>query len=287
MKKTLIPIIAALLSMAGTALAGPLKAVAPVVPQKYFVERIGGGRVTVSALIGPGREPDLFDPSPREIAAISGADVYFRSAFAFEKTMASKLSSINPRLHFVDLNEGVALRIMEDGHEEEAGGPDPHTWLSPRIAALQAKIIAKTLSRLDPEGKAEYEKNLTALLADLEKLDRETRELLSGLKKREIFVYHPAYGYFTDAYGLAQVPVESGGHEPGAKAYGKLLDRARKAGISTVFAGPQSSGRPARAFAGELGAKLVLLDPLRADYLENMKYMAQEIRKALEDGKTP
>lgn len=272
----------ALILTAQTAHAAPLKVAVPVAPQKYFAERIGGERVSVSILIAPGREPDVYDPSPREIVQIAGSDVIFTSAFAFEKRMAQNLSKTNPGIVFADLNRGIKMRVMEMGHDHETGGPDPHTWLSPANAAIQAKTIAAKLSELDPEGKAEYEKRLAALINDLEKLDREIKELLAGLEKREIFVYHPAYGYFTDAYGLIQVPVETGGREPGAKAYGNLIDRAKKAGAKAVFAGPQSTNRPAKALANELGAKLVLLDPLGADYLGNMKTMALEIKKALE-----
>jgi len=135
----------------------------------------------------------------------------------------------------------------------------------------------------DPRHAAAYERNLKALQADLDEVDARIAEALAPLKGRKFFVFHPAFGYFADAYGLKQVPVEIEGKSPGPRRLAALIEKARREGVKVIFVQPQFSPRGAQAVAEAIGGVVVPMDPLARDYLKNLEHIAQQIKKALGD----
>jgi zinc transport system substrate-binding protein len=107
---------------------------------------------------------------------------------------------------------------------------------------------------------------------------------LGPLKGREILVFHPAFGYFAERYGLTQRAVESEGKEPGPRQLAALIDTARERGVRVVFVQPQFSRSSAEKIAEAIGGAVVPMDPLASDYLANLERMATEVRKALGNG---
>jgi zinc transport system substrate-binding protein len=103
------------------------------------------------------------------------------------------------------------------------------------------------------------------------------------VRGRELFVFHPAYGYLASRYGLRQVAVEVGGKRPTARQLTVLVDAARASGTRAMFVQPQFSGGSARATADAIGVKLVELDPLAGDYFVNLESMAALIIAAYRD----
>ena len=97
-----------------------------------------------------------------------------------------------------------------------------------------------------------------------------------------MYVFHPAYGYFCDRYGLIQVPIEAAGKEPNSKSFVQLLEKARADRVTTLFVQPQFSLPTVEVFARELGARVVRIDPLRRDYLENIEEIARKIARSFE-----
>ena len=184
---------------AGNALAEPLRVFVSILPQKYMVERVGGANVDVSVMVGPGRSPATYEPSPRQMAALDKADVYFRIGVAFESIWMERIKANYPSLRVVDLRDGIALRTMEShhhddqaGHEEEAAGAkDPHTWTSPPLVKIMARHIMKVLAELDPASAPAYQANYEAFAQDLDILDRDIRNTLAPLKNRRFLVFHP------------------------------------------------------------------------------------------------
>jgi zinc transport system substrate-binding protein len=252
-----------------------------------FVERVGGDRVIVEVLVPPGQSPATYEPSPKQMARLAEAPVYFRVGSPFEESFASKLASTHPDLQVVDLREGVTLRRMAEHHEHGEGcdhgqkGADPHVWLDPLRVKILAETVGSALARLAPEHEAEFRRNLARFHEDLDGLHGRIERILLPLKGREIFVFHPAYGYFTDRYGLIQVAVEMGGKEPGPRRLATLIERARERGVKVIFVQPQFSRKSAQAIADAVGGAVVPLDPLARDCLSNLETMATVVEKAL------
>jgi len=272
-------------------------------PQSYFVERIGGGLVTVDVLVKPGQEPHTYEPTPRQMVALSDAHIYFSVGFPFEERILRKVQSTNPKLLLVHTDGGIKRRMLEvhlddgvthaesrgdepatreDGGEPIHGGgePDPHIWLGPEQIGVQVRNIYRALADIDPSHAQEYRKNLDAFLADLEVINAKLSVLFEPYRGRSFFVYHPAFGYFADAYGLTQVPVELSGKQPTPKQIEGLITRAKKEGVRVVFVSPQFDHRSAEAIAEAINGAVVTIDPLAKDVLANLQGVAAAIEGA-------
>lgn len=248
-------------------------------PQAQFVERVGGEHVRVHILVEPGQSPATYEPSPTQMALLEEADVYFRVGVPFETALVSRIEAAMPGLRVVDTRRGITLRTMGAGGD--AGSRDPHTWLDPELVMTQARTIAEELTRLDPEHEADYRRNLERFIRDLEDLDAELSGTLAPVRGEEMLVFHPAFGYLADAYGLEQVPIEMEGKEPTARQLDEVISHAREIGARVIFVQPQFATRSAEAIAREIGGAVVPIDPLARDYMANMREMARHIRDGL------
>lgn len=266
-----------------------------VLPLAEFAERVGGEHVAVEVLVGPGQSPHAYDPTPKQLEAIAACKAFFRVGIDFENSLVPRLEKSFKQVRVVDLRTGVTARRMtsaeataqehegepHDGCVHGAGAPDPHSWLSPLNARIQCTTIAETLIELDPAHADVYRRNLAAYHAELDAVHAEIAKALEPLKGREVFVYHPAFGYFLDAYGLRQAPVEINGKEPTARQLAQLIDRAKKADVKVIFVQPQFPTKSAEAVAAAIGGVVIPLDDLAKDYVANLREMARRIREKL------
>jgi zinc transport system substrate-binding protein len=268
----------------------PLEVFVSIQPQAYFVERIGGERVRPQVLVKPGESPATYAPTPRQMAALAKAKALFHIGVPFEEALIPRIERTMEGLLVVDTRRGIRLRPMEARHHHPGqtgrayrnrGGMDPHTWLSPVLAKRQARTIFEALVRLDPAGESEYRANYRSFVLDLDALHRRLTEVLSPLRGRKLFVFHPAYGYFAEAYGLTQVPVEIEGKEPTPKELARLIEAAKAHNAKVIFVQPQFSTDRAEAVASAIGGAVVALDPLAKDYIRNLERMAEKIELAL------
>lgn len=266
--------------------ADALPVVVSVLPQKYFVERLGGELVDVEVLVGPGQSPVTYEPTPRQLEAVSRARLFVRMGVPFERPWISGLAASSVDLSILDARDGITLRTAagpdattaDDGADHghvHVGEADPHIWLSPPLAKEMARRLRDRLAALDPENRGHFEENYHRLAADLDRLDREIRELTQARQGLHFLVFHAAWGYFADTYGLHQIAVESGGKAPGPKSLGKLVELARSHDIDTVFVERQFGARTARAVADAIGGRVVVVDPLAENYIENLRKTAR------------
>lgn len=282
---------------------GKLHVAVGVPPVAYLAERAGGERVAVTALVTPGQSPHSYEPTPEQIIAVSKAKVFLATGWPFEKQLLIKLKDVNPTMTVVNLTDGIALRHMtadeEAGeeheheraaaHRHETGDPDPHIWMSPKNAVIMADTIGRAFAVADPTRAADYGKSAEALKAELVKLDNELSQTLAPLKGKRFFVYHPAFGYFADAYGLIQTPVEVEGKEPGLEQLNRFIALARESGVKVIFVQPQFSPRSAQVVAEKVGGAVVPMDDLAYNYVDSLRAMSHKIATALnapkEEGK--
>lgn len=263
-----------------------------IAPQAFFVEQIGGEFVDARVLVAPGQSYHIFEPTPRQVAELAKAQVYFTIGAPFERVLVEKIRSAGHRLEIVDTGEGISRRTMapglhDPGHDHgagpagddhaHAGESDPHIWLDPRLVKAQARPITEALKRCDPDHAGIFEARLYAFRRALNETHRRISEKLAPYRGRAFFVYHPAYGYFADAYGLEQVAVETEGKEPGGKRIADLIARAKASGVRTIFIDPQFAPTSAQAIAAAIGGRVEPLDPLAPDYLVNLERMADRI----------
>lgn len=277
--------------------ARTLRVVVCVAPQAYFAKRVGGDHVTVTTLVGPGQSPHTYEPTPRQVLDLEEADVYLEMGMPFEETLLAKAREARPALHVVDTRQGITLRRMEAheaeadhgehvGHEAEAHAAelDPHVWLAPKLAARQVATIRDAFIAADAAHEGDYRANAEALTSELAEVDAEIARALEPLRGQEMLVFHPAFGYFADAYGLRQVPIEAQGKEPSARELAALIDQARRRGVRVVFVQRQFPTAAAEAIASSIGGAVVPLDDLAEDYLANLRAIAGAVREGVGDG---
>jgi len=268
---------------------GKLEVVVSILPQRYFVERIGGEYVNVNVMVVPGSSPATYEPKPEQLKALSQAVAYFSIGVPFENVWLDRIAAINPDMMMVDTIADIVRMPMRTHHlhgeeteiEENEGAPDPHVWLSPELVKLQAQTIYVALAQLDPIHSDSYAANLEIFIADIDDLEEEITVALSGLKSRKFMVFHPAWGYFAADFGLEQIAVEVGGQEPSAQELAQLIESAKEAGITIVFAQPEFSTQDAQTIAEEIDGEVLLISPLALDWLENLRTVSLTISGVL------
>lgn len=272
--------------------AEPLAVTVTIAPQAWLVEQIGGDRVVVKTLVGPGESPATYLPTDAQVSSVLRSAVYFRIGVPSEETPWLDALRRSRRVEIVDLRDGVELRHLPGGHHHEAAtrqstgtivaGQDPHIWLSPKRLVQLANTIADTLVRLDPAAAPRYRERLTQLIQRLDALDTKLRQQLTMFTGRAFLVFHPAWGYFANDYGLRQLAVEVEGKEPSESEVTELQAIARRERIPTIFVQPQITGRSAQALAIAIGGQTQILDPLEPNVIDNLSRVGDRIAAALE-----
>ena len=276
MRKRLLALLAAVVfSLAAGSAGAGIPVAVTIAPQAWFLERLGGDRLEVQVLVRPGQDPHTYQPTPAQMTRLARAQAYFCIGMPLEQALVPRLKGLNPGLRVVDTNRGIRLRhLTGPGHHHHL---DPHTWLDPNLARVQAANICAALQELDPPQRQTYARNQAVLEAELASLDRRIRGLLAPFRGRSILVFHPALGYFARAYGLEQRAIQQEGKPPGPRRLAQLLDLARRQGIKVVFVEPQFPRSRARALARSLGARVEVVDPLARDYAANLLALARAI----------
>ena len=223
--------------------------VATVFAPYDFARALVGGLGTVEMLLPPGSEAHSYEPTPKDILEIQNADVFIYVGGESDAWVADVLDSVGEGVRAVTLMDCVELleeetvEGMEGGHEEhghEHGAEyDEHVWTSPRNAMLICDKIAAALIEADPEHAREYEANLAAYRAELERLDEAfTETVAGGARNSIIFADRFPLLYFARAYSLeyfAAFPGCSDDAEPSAATVAFIIDKVKAENIPVVF----------------------------------------------------
>ncbi len=285
------------------AVNGKVNVAVSIEPVAAFVEAVGKERVQVTVMVPGGASPHTYEPKPSQLRSLGSALLYAKvgSGIEFERRWMARLEKLNPRLVITDCSKGVELLSAptakvkagkEAAHQERSGdgsdayeerahtyGFDPHIWVSPRNAVKMVENIYAGLVEVDPEGREAYRANKDEYIKKLQALDKKIRALLSGKRGARVITYHPAWGYLTAEYGLVEVPVEFEGKPPSSRSVVEIIKRARNEHVTTVFTSVQFSRRAAEVIAKEIGGKVVSLNPLERNYIENMERVATAFSK--------
>ncbi|MBN2333077.1 MAG: zinc ABC transporter substrate-binding protein [Deltaproteobacteria bacterium] len=272
-----------------TVLAAPMRVVVSILPQKFFVEQLAGELVDVAVMVPPGADPHTYEPRPSQMEALADAHVYFTIGIPFEKVWLPRLGQVNKNLQFVASDRGIE-KISVNGNaaafdrqpvnKHQHLLPDPHIWLDPSLVKQLSRTMTETLCVLDADHQDVYRNNLAQWEERLTLLDEELRLLTAPMQSNPYFlVFHPSWGYFARAYGLQQLAVERHGSEPGPRYLAQLVEQSRKLGIKAIFVQPQYRGNGAALLAGELGGRVIEVDPLAENWLVNLQKVAWHLRQ--------
>ncbi|QOG11830.1 metal ABC transporter solute-binding protein, Zn/Mn family [Arcobacter sp. FWKO B] len=270
--------------------------VVSIVPQKSFVEAIGGDLVDVSIMVQPGSSPHSYEPKPSQMKELSNAHIYFAIGVEFESAWLKRFQNQNKSLKIVDTSKGITKLDMvahhhddekdhghkhhnhKHNHKHDTKSKDPHIWTSPANIKVIAQNIYNELVSVDSANKDIYEANLKAFLEKVDSVDSQIKEILKDTPKGAKFmVFHPALGYFAHDYNLTQIAVEVEGKEPKPAVLAKLINEAKEEGIKAIFTQPEFSDKSAKVVADELGIKVIKVSPLNPKWDENLINLAKAI----------
>ena len=259
-----------------------------ILPQKYFVEKIAGDHVNVLVMVPPGGNPATYEPKPRQMARLLQCKIYFSIGVPFENSWLPRFSSTSRDILIISTERGIEKRHMTPAPHilrvkgQHHGTKDPHVWLSPPLVMLQVRNILEGLIRAYPEKEKTFEANYRIFIKEVVDLDLMIRSVFSGVGEHNRFlVFHPAWGYFAETYGLKQIALEAEGKKPLARQMGEFKNLAKKLQFDTLFVQPQFPSRIPHAIANSIGAKLEQIDPLAYPWKENLMEVAKKIRPAL------
>lgn len=294
------PTWAALLAVAGCAPQAPEGGRPPLVvvtifPVADLAARVAGDALRVETLLPPRASVHTWEATPGQVRSLARASGFISVGGGLDAWLEALVKG-EPGLRTLRLTEGLDLRATahaeERGHATgEEGTGDPHVWLDPvRVRDDILPRVTALLAELAPDRAAEIAVRGAALADSLTALDAEVRRTLEGARQRSFLATHEAWGYFAERYGLRSLGslYEGPGHEPSARGLAALVDAARGAGLRAVLAEPQMAETAARALAGEVGARVVEVDPLggpgvpgREGYLDLMRFNARAFAAAL------
>lgn len=256
-----------------------------ILPLADLVENIGGERVDVTVMVPPGASPHTFAPTTGKLRKVSRAEMYVKlgSGMEFETVWMDRIRQQNEEMLIVDSSVGVELRApVERCCCAAPGGMDPHIWLSPRNARIMVNNIYQGLVEIAPEHGEFFRQNLEAYLRELDALDTYIGELFAGFENRYFLVFHPAFGYFSNDYNLNQRAIEREGKEPTPRVIMDSIRLARKHNLSYVFVSPQFPVVHAETIAREIGAEIMIIDPLPRYFIPGMRDIANALAREME-----
>jgi zinc transport system substrate-binding protein len=276
--------------------AAELNVYVSILPQKAFVQAIGGDHIQVQVMVQPGANPATYEPKPSQLACLADSKIYFAIGVPFEKAWLKRFRSVQPKLQVVHIDQNISKMAMPSAYQLEPGqhqrttgqnrqtqSKDPHIWLSPPLVKTLAQNICRALAKADPEQAMTYRENLSTFLHDIESLDADLQAMLTPFHGYAFLVFHPAWGYFARTYDLRQVAVEVEGKSPKPQQLARLIAFARKENIQAIFVQPQFSAKSARTIAREIGAEVIAADPLAEDWAANLRRQAKILSQVLAD----
>ncbi|MGG3806393.1 metal ABC transporter solute-binding protein, Zn/Mn family [Metabacillus fastidiosus] len=167
------------------------------------VKNIGGDKVEVTSLMGPGIDPHLYKASQGDIQKFNNADIIFYSGLLLEGKLGDVLGKISKDKPTVPIAEAISKdKLLSDKNNPNAH--DPHVWFDIELWTEAVTEVEKELIKFSPENKELFEENAKKYKDELQKLDEYAKEQIQSIpeESRVLVTAHDAFGYFGHAYGL-------------------------------------------------------------------------------------
>lgn len=285
----------------GSQVAGAAQSRLPVVASFSIlgdiVTEIGRDRISVTTLVGPDQDAHVFQPNPEHIKAVARARLVVINGLGFEGWMERVVQAARYRGAIVVAAEGITVRERagHDDHGHDHGKTDPHAWQNPANVIIYARNIVAALSKADPAGAAQYQRNGEAYVRRLLDLDRWAMQQFDRIPdaRRQVITSHDAFAYFGAHYRIRFLAPQGGStdSEPSAKEVAGLIRQIRRDNIHAVFIENMSNPQLLRQISQEAGVTpggKLFADALSpaggpaSTYLDLMRYNITQILAQLQ-----
>ena len=298
----------------------PLSVVATTGIIADVAQQVAGDHLAIRALIPPDSDLHGFQPTPRDVATISGADLLFVNGLGLETFLQPLLDQADSHAQIIDLSKGITPQgavhddadaahddadhndptatngeVAAHDDEHEHGEFDPHLWLDPTNVAHWADAIAAALADADPTHADDYRANADRYQAELATLDRWIAAQIETIPvdQRKLVVDHQALSYYAAHYDLVQVGTLVEGistmAEPSAAALATLQQQMMAEDVRAIFVSHTVNPQVAQSIANDLGLQVIPIytgsltppDGEAPTYLTMMRYNTEAIVEAL------
>lgn len=237
-----------------------------------------------------------FTLRPQDMIALEGSALLLTNGAGMEGFLSDVAEGI-PALPVIDSSAGIPLLETESAvhlGEEEEHGMNAHVWMSPLRYEQQVKNLCDGLCGRFPQDRERFEENTEAYIQKIEALRAWMRETLAGAVGMRVILFHDAFAYFADEFGMevaATIPIEAD-TALNAGQIAEIIEQIRSSSIRVLFAEEQYSTQLADAIARETDARVYLLDTgVGGDdspdaYLDAMKKNTETVLQALADSAT-
>ncbi|MBX9408018.1 zinc ABC transporter substrate-binding protein [Pseudomonas baetica] len=253
-----------------------VKVLTSIKPLQLIAAAVQDGVAIPEVLLPPGASPHNYALRPSDVRKVQSVDLLYwigpdMEGFLPRVLSGRKLPSVAvqdlPGLklrHFAEDSHSHSEDADEHDHDHRPGTLDAHLWLSPVNARVIADKMATDLSAADPANAERYQHNAKAFDERLDALDQRLKKRLASIEGKPYFVFHEAFDYFEDAYGLKHTGVFSVAAQvqPGAQHVAAMRTRLQEIGKTCVFSEPPLRPRLAETLVAGLPVKLAELDAL-------------------------
>lgn len=253
-----------------------VKVLTSIKPLQLIAAAVQDGVAIPEALLPPGASPHNYALRPSDVRKVQSVDLLYWVGPSMEgflprvlngRTLPSVAVQDLPGMklrHFAEDSHSHAEEADDHDHDHRPGTLDAHLWLSPVNARVIADKMAADLSAADPANAERYQSNAKAFDERLDALDLRLKKRLASVEGKPYFVFHEAFDYFEDAYGLKHTGVFSVAAEvqPGAQHVAAMRKRLQEVGKTCVFSEPPLRPRLAETLVAGLPVKLAELDGL-------------------------
>lgn len=270
-----------------------LKIVTTIPPLYSLTAKVTDGvPVEITNLVSPGVSVHDYQMKPSDAKALESADLIVINGLELEEFLEEKLDELEGEV--VVTSEGI-VAMKNDEHEDEHedgdahshGEFDPHVWMDPSLAGFQAKNIAAALKKVDEKNAETYGKNYVEIEKELNDLKKEVRQKLAEVDAKNYIIFHDAYGYFENAFGIEHVAVieDVPGESPSPQYLKYVVDLIEGNSVDVIFTEPQFSPELVEVLTEEHEVKNYELDPLGRElsangYTDMIRKNAEQIVEA-------
>jgi zinc transport system substrate-binding protein len=253
-------------------------------------------------LLHGGESPHTYSLHPSQVRRLHRANLVVWVSPAIESFLEKSIRSLSHEkriLRLIDLSGLTLLKVREgkaweshhhDEHHDSEFEIDPHIWLSPNNAKIIVLAIAKTLSQLDSNNAPRYKANASRFFKRIEQRDQALKQQLKPIKDLPFLVFHDAYQYFEEHYGLKAVGAITLSPEtrPSVKRFYQLRRRLKQQDIYCIFSEPQFESALVTTLLEGTSIRRGVLDPLGANlasgthsYLTLLDNLAKDLKDCL------
>lgn len=276
--------------------------VASIKPLHSLVSSVTQGTDSVSLLIKGSMSPHNFALKPSHAKLLNNAKIVFYIDNQFESALKKTVIGLPTRVRVVKVSSTKQLKLLptragdnweEDGHDHhhhDHGSNDFHFWLEPNNAIQIVKGIVRELSIVYPDNINLYKKNAKKIIKEIKSVDLSIKSILEPVKNKPFIVFHDAYQYFENKYGLNAVGSILLDPEipPSPKRIIQIRAKIKTTNPTCVFKEPQFRAKIVNTVIEDTNVKVGILDPVGADleegpgmYTNLLKQIASNLKTCL------